>query len=248
MPAKDELARRRHEKLVGRLETLMRAGLKPQYEGYYGQLILGRDDLTETGELKDVQRAAREAGGRLGWKATTQLVDGRLFVLDQREVPEEIERLADRPFGRRRHQPGPGRSSPTTADLNRRRGGGRRRPRCRGDRRPRSQLPARMGTRHAESSSRAATASAASRAFRSAFSSLAFALASCRERRLCIFFEHLVQAVREEVPVRVQGQRRGLVAHSAWGWQNMGEVVGLPGSVAPCVLTLSSEGQPQARR
>ncbi|WP_431993335.1 hypothetical protein [Streptomyces albogriseolus] len=42
MPAKDELARRRYEKLVERLESLMRAGLKPQYEGYYGQLILGR--------------------------------------------------------------------------------------------------------------------------------------------------------------------------------------------------------------
>lgn len=96
MPAKDELARRRYEKLVERLESLMRAGLKPQYEGYYGQLILGRDDLTEMGEVKDVRRAAREAGGRLGWKATTQLVDGRLFVLDQREVPEEIERLAGR--------------------------------------------------------------------------------------------------------------------------------------------------------
>jgi hypothetical protein len=81
MPAKDELARRRHEKLVDRLESLMRASLKPQQcEGHYGQLILGRDDLTEMGELKDVRRAAREAGGRLGWKATTQLVDGRLFV------------------------------------------------------------------------------------------------------------------------------------------------------------------------
>ncbi|MEU5139216.1 hypothetical protein [Streptomyces sp. NPDC021139] len=64
MPAKDELARRRHEKLVDRLETLVRAGLKPQYEGYYGQLILSRDDLTEVGKLKDVRRAAREAGGR----------------------------------------------------------------------------------------------------------------------------------------------------------------------------------------
>ncbi|WP_454330455.1 hypothetical protein [Streptomyces glaucescens] len=46
------------------------------------------------GELKDVRRAAREAGRRLGWKATTHLVGGRLFVLDEREVPEEIERLA----------------------------------------------------------------------------------------------------------------------------------------------------------
>ncbi|MEV6085834.1 hypothetical protein [Streptomyces parvulus] len=72
----------------------MHAGLDPTYEGYYGQLILGHEDLTETGELKDLRRAAREAGERLGWKVATRLVDGRLFVLDQREVPEEIERLA----------------------------------------------------------------------------------------------------------------------------------------------------------
>jgi hypothetical protein len=94
MPSQDELARRRYEKLVDRLETLMRAHLDPMYEGYYGQLVLGREDLTEMGELKDLRRAAREAGGRLGWKVATRLVDGRFFVLDQREVPEEIERLA----------------------------------------------------------------------------------------------------------------------------------------------------------
>ncbi|MFI9762795.1 hypothetical protein ACIHFB_33285 [Streptomyces sp. NPDC051963] len=93
MPAMDELARRRYEKLVDRLESQMRAALKPEYEGYYGQLILGADDLAEMGELKDVQRAAREAGRRLGWKTTTHLVGGRLFVLDEREVPEGIERL-----------------------------------------------------------------------------------------------------------------------------------------------------------
>ncbi|MDQ1018655.1 hypothetical protein [Streptomyces afghaniensis] len=94
MPAKDELARRRYEKLVERLESLMQAALKPEYEGYYGQLILGADDLAEMGELKDVRRAAREAGRRLGWKTTTRLVGDRLFVLDERKVPEEIERLA----------------------------------------------------------------------------------------------------------------------------------------------------------
>jgi len=87
MPAMDELARRRHEKLVDRLESLMRAVLKPEYEGYYGQLILGTDDLAEMGELKDVRRAAREAGHRLGWKTTTHLVSGRLFVLDEHECP-----------------------------------------------------------------------------------------------------------------------------------------------------------------
>ena len=94
MPAKDDLARRRYAKLVERLESLMRDALRPEYEGYYGQLILGADDLAEMGELKDVRRAAREAGQRLGWKTTTRLVGGRLFVLDEREVPEEIERLA----------------------------------------------------------------------------------------------------------------------------------------------------------
>ncbi|MER5210309.1 hypothetical protein ABT063_06935 [Streptomyces sp. NPDC002838] len=94
MPVTNELARRRYEKLVERLGALMRAALKPEYQGYYGQLILSGDDLAEMGELKDVRRAAREAGRRLGWKTTTHLVDGRLFVLDEREVPEEIERLA----------------------------------------------------------------------------------------------------------------------------------------------------------
>ncbi|MFD5132274.1 hypothetical protein [Streptomyces olindensis] len=94
MPAKDELARHRYEKLVERLESLMQDALKPEYQGYYGQLVLGADDLAEMGELKDVRRAAREAGRRLGWKTTTQLVGGRLFVRDEQEVPEEIERLA----------------------------------------------------------------------------------------------------------------------------------------------------------
>ncbi|MFD5441527.1 hypothetical protein [Streptomyces tendae] len=94
MPVKDELARRRYEKLADRLESLMRTALRPEYQGYYGHLILSGDDLTDMGELKDVRRAAREAGRRLGWKTTTRLIGGRLFVLDEREVPEEIERLA----------------------------------------------------------------------------------------------------------------------------------------------------------
>lgn len=44
------------------------------------------------GEHKDVRRAAREAGRHLGWKGT--LTSRRFFVLDEREAPEEIERLA----------------------------------------------------------------------------------------------------------------------------------------------------------
>ncbi|MDO0914122.1 hypothetical protein QQM39_25805 [Streptomyces sp. DT2A-34] len=46
------------------------------------------------GELKDVRRAAREAGRRLGWQPKTQVVDARLFVYDEREVPREISELA----------------------------------------------------------------------------------------------------------------------------------------------------------
>ncbi|WP_445280488.1 STAS domain-containing protein [Streptomyces sp. DSM 118148] len=37
----------------------------------------------------------------------------------------------------------------------------------------------------------------------------------------------------------------GQAAFSSWGWQNMGEVVGLPGPVAPCVLTVSAKGSPR---
>ncbi|MFJ8506880.1 hypothetical protein [Streptomyces avermitilis] len=94
MPANDELARRRHEKLVDRLEGLMRASLKSRYRGYHGQLILSSGDLEEMGELKDVRRAAREAGHRLGWQPKTHVVDARLFVYDDREVPKEISELA----------------------------------------------------------------------------------------------------------------------------------------------------------
>ncbi|MFF7881144.1 hypothetical protein ACFZDJ_24610 [Streptomyces sp. NPDC007896] len=94
MPVKDELARRRYEKLVDQLESLMRTALWPEYQGYYGQLILSGDALTGMGELKDVRRAAREAGRRPGWRTTTHLVGGRLFVLDEQDVPEEIEQLA----------------------------------------------------------------------------------------------------------------------------------------------------------
>ncbi|MEU5158721.1 hypothetical protein AB0G74_03805 [Streptomyces sp. NPDC020875] len=92
MTAKDESARRRYEHLVDRLEGLLRASLKPEYAGYYGQLILGAERLEELGDLQNVRRAAREAGSRLGWKTITRLVGGRLFVLDDREVPEEIEK------------------------------------------------------------------------------------------------------------------------------------------------------------
>ncbi|MFF3336781.1 STAS domain-containing protein [Streptomyces sp. NPDC002888] len=41
--------------------------------------------------------------------------------------------------------------------------------------------------------------------------------------------------------------REGQAAFSAWGWQNMGEVVGLPGPVAPCVLILREGLSPAGR-
>ncbi|GAA3878723.1 STAS domain-containing protein [Streptomyces lannensis] len=42
--------------------------------------------------------------------------------------------------------------------------------------------------------------------------------------------------------------RAGQAAFSNWGWQNMGEIVGLPGPVAPCVLILLAEGlSPEGR-
>ncbi|MFE4828742.1 hypothetical protein [Streptomyces sp. NPDC056672] len=46
------------------------------------------------GELKDVRRAAREAGRRLDWQPKTHVVDARLFVYDDRKVPKEISELA----------------------------------------------------------------------------------------------------------------------------------------------------------
>ena len=95
MPKNDELSQRRYRNLVDHLEGLMRAALKPEYEGYYGQMVLGSNELAELGELGDIRRAAREAGRRLGWKPVTRLVGGRLFILDTREVPEGISHLAE---------------------------------------------------------------------------------------------------------------------------------------------------------
>ncbi|MCU8595164.1 IclR family transcriptional regulator C-terminal domain-containing protein, partial [Streptomyces sp. A13(2022)] len=46
---------RRHDNLVARLA----AELKPDYQGYYGQLILSSSNLDEMGDLKDIRHAAR---------------------------------------------------------------------------------------------------------------------------------------------------------------------------------------------
>lgn len=51
MARKEELSPRRYRNLVDHLENLMRASLKPEYEGYYGHLILSSEDLAELGKL-----------------------------------------------------------------------------------------------------------------------------------------------------------------------------------------------------
>ncbi|GAA2789825.1 hypothetical protein RMN57_22855 [Kitasatospora sp. CM 4170] len=95
MATKDELATRRFRNLVQRLEVVMQDSLKPEYGGYYGQVVLGAEAIEELGALKEVRQAAREAGKSLGWKTVTHAVGDRLFVLDDREPPERIRQLAD---------------------------------------------------------------------------------------------------------------------------------------------------------
>ncbi|MFF0861419.1 hypothetical protein ACFYUV_06680 [Nonomuraea sp. NPDC003560] len=94
---KDELAERRFTKLVDQLKAMMTAGLKPEYRGFYGQLILTHDAVIELGELADLRRAARAAGRRLGWRVRTHVADnGTLFIIDDRDPPQEIRQLAGR--------------------------------------------------------------------------------------------------------------------------------------------------------
>lgn len=98
MPSrKDELAARRLAKLVDQVKAMMAAGLKPEYRGFYGQLLLTRDAVAELGELAEVRKAARAAGRQLGWQVRTQVSeDGTLLVMDERDAPEEIRMLAAR--------------------------------------------------------------------------------------------------------------------------------------------------------
>ncbi|MFI6991764.1 hypothetical protein [Nonomuraea wenchangensis] len=70
---KDELAQRRFAKLVNQLKAMMTANLRPEYRGFYGQLILDRDAVTDLGELADLRRAARAAGRQLGWHVRTNV-------------------------------------------------------------------------------------------------------------------------------------------------------------------------------
>ncbi|SEH02421.1 hypothetical protein SAMN05444920_12679 [Nonomuraea solani] len=97
---KDELAERRFAKLVAQIEAMMSACLKPEYRGFYGQLVLTRDavaELGDAGEAAEVRRAARTAGRRLGWKVRTHAADdGTLIIIDDRDPPQEVRELAAR--------------------------------------------------------------------------------------------------------------------------------------------------------
>ncbi|MET8990826.1 hypothetical protein ABZW49_35700 [Nonomuraea wenchangensis] len=94
---KDELAQRRFAKLVDQLNAMMTANLRPEYRGFYGQLILDRDAVTELGELADLRRAARAAGRQLGWHVRTHVAsNGTLVIIDDRDSPQEIRELAGR--------------------------------------------------------------------------------------------------------------------------------------------------------
>ncbi|GAA2213286.1 hypothetical protein GCM10009850_087480 [Nonomuraea monospora] len=98
MPSqKDELAERRFAKLVDQVSAMMSASLKPEYRGFYGQLILSQETIAELGEPADVRRAARAAGRRLGWRVRTHATDdGTLFIIDDRDPPPEVRELAGR--------------------------------------------------------------------------------------------------------------------------------------------------------
>ncbi|SDL98667.1 hypothetical protein [Nonomuraea jiangxiensis] len=98
MPSqKDELAERRFAKLVDQIKAMMTAALKPEYRGFYGHLVLTREPVAELGQVAEIRRAARAAGRQLGWKVRTHATDeGTLFLLDDRDPPQEIRELAAR--------------------------------------------------------------------------------------------------------------------------------------------------------
>ncbi|MEU0599935.1 STAS domain-containing protein [Streptomyces sp. NPDC006393] len=68
-------------------------------------------------------------------------------------------------------------------------------------------------------------------------------IARCLQQRL-LADRHVRLGVALLHPADLAGQ----ALFSSWGWQNMGEVVGLPGLVAPCVLVLLVGGPAPAGR
>ncbi|MBM9508516.1 hypothetical protein [Actinacidiphila acididurans] len=94
MAAEDELARRRYGKLACRVEELMAGSLRPEFEGYGGQVLLSVEMVEDLGgSAEEIRRAARAVGRRLGWKMVTREIDGRVFVVDDREPPEAVRDL-----------------------------------------------------------------------------------------------------------------------------------------------------------
>lgn len=94
---KDELAERRFAKLVDQVQAMMTACLKPEYRGFYGQVVLNGDAVAELGGLAEVRRAARAAGRQLGWHVRTYAADtGTLVIMDDRDPPQEVRDLAAR--------------------------------------------------------------------------------------------------------------------------------------------------------
>jgi hypothetical protein len=70
------------------------ARLKREYQGYGGQLILSAESVRGlSADPAEIRRAARAVGRRLGWKTVTREIDGRIFILDDREPPQAVRDL-----------------------------------------------------------------------------------------------------------------------------------------------------------
>ncbi|MFI9843589.1 hypothetical protein ACIHFD_41580 [Nonomuraea sp. NPDC051941] len=98
MPSqKNELAERHFAKLVNQVKAMMSACLKSEYRGFYGQLVLPREAVTELSKPAEVRRAARVAGGQLGWRVRTYISDdGTVVIIDDRDPPQEVQKPAAR--------------------------------------------------------------------------------------------------------------------------------------------------------
>ncbi|MEV6058442.1 hypothetical protein AB0L62_00425 [Nocardia asteroides] len=117
-PFEDELAARRHQHMVERLstdrsagdpmtyarlmdclQTDMRNSLDPANRGFGGELLLGAEltgKIVDQHGIADLRKAARQAARNLGWMPKTHLANGRFFVYDSREIPEDVRTLMDR--------------------------------------------------------------------------------------------------------------------------------------------------------
>ncbi|MFD0692331.1 hypothetical protein [Actinomadura fibrosa] len=97
-PRRKQRADERFESVVDDLEALMRSCLKPQFEGYGGQITLSRERTEAFESVNEGRKALRAAGKRLGWKVRTYYEQdgGRLHAFDVRERPEHVSRAMSR--------------------------------------------------------------------------------------------------------------------------------------------------------